>query len=192
MIAGFGSSVLPLIVLVVAVGVLTPVGVGVGRSKAPLRVTAMPLMTSREVGFWRLLRAAAAPLHVAPQVAMNALLRTEFGVRGKEWGRTRNQFDKKVVDYALLDDSGQVRLLVELDNRTHDAGKDRARDRMTERAGYRTLRVNGVVARDPTLLRAAIDDALGVQRAWTPPTVSPLFAPRPPRDRSAPPSSPPA
>lgn len=42
-----------------------------------LRVRAKPLMTDYEIIFWRRLLFAARPLHVAPQVAMGALLTVE-------------------------------------------------------------------------------------------------------------------
>lgn len=149
------------------------------------------LMTDREVKFCRLLRHAAAPLHVAPQVAMAAivthadwLMRAPYAVRSR--------FDRKMIDFVLVDDDGKVRLIVELDDRTHDAGKDAARDAITARAGHATLRVIGVTARDPHLLKSAVDGALGIATAWTPPVFNPAGGRRAPRDKSAPRSNPPA
>ena len=137
------------------------------------RVAAKPLMTGNEIRFWRLLRPAAAPLHVAPQVAMGALLKVAGGADRRDWRSARNRFDRKVIDFALVDDEGQVQLLVELDDRMHDQARDRQRDGMTSQAGYRNLRVQGVVARDARLLREAVDGALGRATAWEPPTVDP-------------------
>lgn len=152
-------------------------------------VKGKPLMTDREVKFCRLLRHAAAPLHVAPQVAMAAivthadwLMRAPYAVRSR--------FDRKMIDFLLVDDDGKVRLIVELDDRTHDVTKDAARDAITARAGHSTLRVIGVTARDPYLLKAAIDGALGIATAWTPPGFNPANVPRARRGRSAPPNSP--
>ncbi len=150
------------------------------------------LMTDREVKFWRLLRHAAASHHVAPQVAMGALITHTPWSGIRSLYAVRSRFDRKIVDFVLVDDAGKVRLLVELDDRTHDVAKDAARDAMTARAGYRTLRVNGVVARDPYLLKAAVDGALGLEPVWSPPVFNPVGEPRAPRGRSARPSSPPA
>lgn len=124
------------------------------------RVVRRSLLTPRETAFWHILRDAAEPLHVAPQVAMNALLNAESGLDKKRWRTTRNSFQSKVVDFALVDDRGMAMLLIELDDRTHSATKDIARDRMTARAGYRTLRVNGREATNRAALRDAIAEAL--------------------------------
>lgn len=81
--------------------------------------------------------------------------------------------DRRIVDFVLVDDDGTVRLLVELDDRLHNRRRDAARDRDTAAAGYRTLRVEGVIGRDAALLTAAIDDALGRPRRWMPPALQP-------------------
>ena len=151
-------------VVAIFAGSLLFAKIGEGRRGSGVpRVARRALMTQREIAFWHRLRQAADPLYVAPQVAMNALLNAERGLDKQQWGRTRNQFQNKVVDYALVDDDGTVRLLVELDDRTHIAEKDDKRDRMTARAGYFTLRVNGAPARDADLLRQAVQDALEAQ-----------------------------
>ena len=156
------------------------------------RIQARPLMTAREVEFWRHLIVAASPLHVAPQVAMGALLKVSGAADRGRARATRNRFDRKMVDFVLLDDDGVVRLLVELDDRTHSAVKDRERDAMTAQAGYMTYRVNGVEARDVTLLKAAIDERLGNLRSWSPPRFNPAISRHRARNMSARPSSPPA
>ena len=161
------------IVLIVAIVVL----IGLGYACSPQitgghrgsSITLRALLTEREVVFWHLLRRTAAPLHVMPQVAMGALLRTDSRT-------TRNRFDRKIVDFVLLDDAGCVRLLIELDDRMHDAGRDAERDAMTAQAGYRTLRINGVAARDLHMLTAAVDDALGCAPRWSPPEFSPAIS----------------
>ncbi len=161
------STYIVLFLLVIfALAILAELG-----SPATPPLAARPLMTANEIRFWRLLRPAAAPLHVAPQVAMGALLKVARGTDRRARLGARNRFDRKVVDFALVDDDGQVQLLVELDDRTHNLESDRVRDRMTGQAGYRTLRAQGVVARDARLLRDAIDDMLGREGAWSPPTI---------------------
>ncbi len=161
------------------------------------RVHAKPLMTDREVKFCRLLRDVAAPLHVAPQVAMGALLSVSSSDRSS-WRATRNSFDRKIVDFVLLDDDGRVELIVELDDRTHLRDRDADRDRLTAQAGYQTLRVNGVTARDRAMLRTAVDNALGRAVTWQPPAgecgaalrrAKPAAAPRRERNTSAPPNT---
>ena len=71
------NTVALVIVVAIIAAVLMPFLDGKrGGKGGNTRVYAKPLMTGREVAFWRLLRQAAEPFHVAPQVAMGALLRT--------------------------------------------------------------------------------------------------------------------
>lgn len=109
--------------------------------KKQVHVQRKDLMTKNELAFWRLLVPAVAPLHVGPQVAMSALVTTANGLNQSARTTARNSFDRKCVDFVLFDDAGVVQLVVELDDATHNADRDGARDRMTEQAGYRTLRV---------------------------------------------------
>jgi hypothetical protein len=149
--------------LLVALFVLVLLSSLIGPSRnGEANVVARDLMTLREIEFWRVLRHAAGPLHVAPQVAMNALLNATPGVDRRRSLGTRNRFDRKVVDFALVDDGGGVRLLIELDDRTHVTDRDAKRDRMTARAGYTTLRVDGREVRDAGLLAVAIAEKLGL------------------------------
>ncbi len=164
---------------------LAVVGIALQGASARLpKVAAKAIMTDNELRFWALLRVASAPLHVAPQVAMGALLKV---AGGEQRGRTgaRNSFAQKMVDFVLLDDGGQVRLLVELDDRMHNTAKDKARDAMTASAGYTTLRVQGANARDLHLLKAAIDERLGNPPSRSPPVFNPAGAPRRQRGTSA-------
>jgi len=144
----------PALVLLLVVIVLTRL-IGSHRG-GEANVVARDLMTPREVEFWRLLRAVAEPYHVAPQVAMNALLKVAPGMDRKRSLGSRNSFDRKYVDFALVDERGSVRLLIELDDRTHNADRDASRDRMTAQAGYSTLRINGRAAHNSDLLKSAI------------------------------------
>ena len=156
------SSLTPLIVGIVVLGVAVemipgksarrrdrrrrpqrPIAHAAQPFEPPPAIVVRPLMTDREIGFWRTLRAAAHPLHVAPQVAMGALIDIERGVSPSARTTARNAFDRQVVDFVLIDDVGQVRLLVELDDRTHSSERDEARDWRTAQAGYLTLRISG-------------------------------------------------
>jgi hypothetical protein len=130
------------------------------RGKSSVLVQSRPLMTASEIAFWRLLITAVAPLHVAPQVAMGALLDARKGLDRSTLQGARNSFQSKIVDFAIVDDAGVVRLLVELDDRTHSAEKDAKRDAMTSAAGYRTMRVRGQAARDIEQLSRMVSIAL--------------------------------
>jgi hypothetical protein len=126
-----------------------------GTARAP-NVKRKDFMTKNELEFWRLLKPAAAPLHVGPQVAMGALLTTATGLDKSERSSARNSFAQKAVDFVLFDDAGVVQLIVELDDSTHVAAKDMARDKQTNSAGYRTLRVLGRDAKTSEVLTGLI------------------------------------
>ena len=133
-----------------------------------LRVKAKPLLTNNELIFYRKLRHAAGRLNVAPQVAMGALLQTHGGQKRGAKTASRNRFDRKIVDFVLFDDNGRVHLIVELDDRTHAASKDLARDKMTASAGYKTLRLRAADARTPDAIASAIADIMmPPRRDWS-------------------------
>ncbi len=151
------SELFPLVIfLVVVLGIASAV---LGPIGSDPKLKPKPFMTEAETAFYRRLREAAAPFNVAPQVAMAAIVTTADGTNGKRLG-TRNTFDRKIIDFVLFDDHGRAQLLVELDDRTHRAEKDAARDRMTGRAGYTTVRLRGSEARDVSAIRAKLSAAL--------------------------------
>lgn len=113
-----------------------------GKSKKRVVFKKSAIMTKSELEFWRVLVPAAAPLHVGPQVAMGALLKTVSGLEKAESTSARNSFDRKRVDFVLFDDTGLVQLIVELDDSSHRSAKDALRDAMTDSAGYCTLRLH--------------------------------------------------
>lgn len=97
------------------------------------------LLTPNEQEFYgRLVR--ALPEHkVLAQVSMGALIDVDLTFPGEPFS-ARDTFSRKIVDYVVCDAQLHVVALVELDDATHDAAKDAARDRLTQAAGYRTLR----------------------------------------------------
>ena len=122
------------------------------RGEPRLPVIARPVMTKAEIAFFRhLVRAADAigGVDVFPQVSMGAIMEVERGNDRSVQLSVRNRFDRKIVDFLVVDADTRVKLIVELDDRTHDAAKDRERDAITASAGYRTLRIRGAAARDP-------------------------------------------
>ncbi len=112
------------------------------RTKERIRLVAKPLMTPAEREILVHLEQAAPSCRVHAQVAMGALMRPERGLGRGDRAHWRNRFSQKIVDFVLEDrDDGQVVALVELDDRTHEAGRDRARDEMTAACGYLTTRI---------------------------------------------------
>ena len=123
------------------------------------QVVAKPLLTVRERDALLELEQTFPQFRVYPQVAMGALIQVRKGLSPATRTAIRNRFDRKVVDFVLEDRStGEVVALVELDDRTHDAEKDRRRDALTRAAGYRTFRLPAGRKIELQSLRAVLAD----------------------------------
>jgi len=126
-----------------------------------LRVEPRRLMTERERRVIAMIEAAAPGCRVHAQVAMGALMDARKGLDRKRRRSIRNRFDRKIVDYVLEDRaSGDVVAIVELDDRTHNAAKDEARDRLTAAAGYITIRLPAGKGVNAPLVRERISPVL--------------------------------
>ena len=137
---------------------LAALGLAAALRGAPkLPVKSRRLMTSRERDVISMIETAVPHCRVHAQVAMAALVDCTGGLTRAQRASTRNRFDRKVVDFVLEDrSSGDVLAIVELDDRTHSAAKDRARDEITAAAGYRTIRLPAGKRPDQLGVRAQI------------------------------------
>jgi len=118
--------------------------------EANFAYTPCDILTPNEAEFFGRLRAALPDHYVFPQVAMGAI------ITPKGYGRNRkaafNRIAQKRVDFAICTDSLHLLVLVELDDRTHDA----MRDAMTRSAGIRTIRFSSTKRPSVAAIRAAI------------------------------------
>lgn len=113
-------------------------------------VRSKPVMTKAEIIFYqRVVRAVTniGGIDVFPQVAMGAVLEVKNSVDKNQRRAVRNRFDRKIMDFVIVDAETNVLLIIELDDSTHDMTRDKARDRITESAGYPTMRIRGKEAR---------------------------------------------
>lgn len=100
-----------------------------------------PVMTENELEFYGQLRdALPSDLHICPQVSMAAVMTTRSGLTQSEQFSARNKFDRKIIDFVVLDAKGRTIALVELDDKSHRAKRDSERDNLTALAGLRTVR----------------------------------------------------
>lgn len=99
-------------------------------------------LTENEVDFFGKLRRAASPRWlVFPQVSMGALIDTTMKPAHARYWDERSKFSGKICDFVLCDAVTLVpQIVVELDDVMHDFKKDKKRDSLSARAGYRTLR----------------------------------------------------
>lgn len=100
-----------------------------------------PLLTKNELEFYARLKRALPDLAIFPQVAMRALVRPGSPSGTRRYWRESGMLGAKHCDFLICDPSTlAIVVIIELDDRTHDAEKDAARDAMTAAAGYPTLR----------------------------------------------------
>jgi hypothetical protein len=155
------SDYVPLLVGLILV-VLVGRAMLAGKSSAKaLPVVPRRLMSPREREAIVMIEAAVPHCRVHAQVSMGALMECRKGLSRKESTGVRNRFDRKIIDFVLEErSSGDVLALVELDDGTHNAAKDRARDAMTRAAGYRTIRLRKGMPLNPASVRAEIQAGL--------------------------------
>ena len=133
----FVSFVALIVLLLAALALATKL-----RGARTLPVRSRRLMTAREQEVISMIEAAVPHCRVHAQVAMAAIVNCTGGLTRAQRASTRNRFDRKIVDFVLEDRaSGDVLAIVELDDRTHSAARDRARDEITQAAGHRTIRL---------------------------------------------------
>lgn len=103
---------------------------------------AKPLMTAREEALMDALEILLPAYRIHAQVAMGALLMPPRHTDRRMRHVARNGFSQKIVDFVVQDrTTGKVVALIEIDDWSHRAERDRRRDAMTDCAGYRTLRI---------------------------------------------------
>lgn len=116
------------------------------------------LLTPNELEFLGRLETAAPELRFFPQVAMGALLEPAVTRSdGKAYYRLRGMFSQKIVDFvAQRRSDGAIVAIIELDDRTHDSGKDANRDEMLQSAGYSIVRWKSKRKPNAAEIRAAL------------------------------------
>lgn len=131
-----------LALVVVGLAMVTLVLLQKSNSENQLPLAPKPLMTKRELTVLPLIEAHFPNCRVHAQVAMAALIKLKAGVDKKKRTSVRNRFDRKIIDFVVEEkQTGEIVAIVELDDKTHNATKDAARDAITAAAGYKTIRI---------------------------------------------------
>lgn len=113
------------------------------------------LMTANEQEFFGRLRTALPDYLIFPQVAMSAIIEASSSNQ-KRAHSDRLRIAQQRVDYLVVDARGDIVVVVELDDRTHSASKDRVRDERLLQAGINTIRFQSRNKPAPEAIRAAI------------------------------------
>ena len=124
--------------------------------------SAKPLLTQNEREFFSRLLEALPDFHIFPQVAFRAILRPAANSGSKSYARQSGRIGAKHCDFLICNEDLDVVAIIELDDRTHVAEKDAARDAMTASAGYRTIRYQSRAKPHPDKIR---QDVLMLQRS---------------------------
>ena len=134
------QSILPYAVAVLIAAIAFAV---LSRAMKPrVRLERRVLLTKAELDLLAILRAQLPRHHVNCQVAMGALLKPRPGLNRKSYSLSRNKVSQKVVDFVVMDpETGMVDAVIELDDSTHDARKDAARDALLAQGQYRVIRI---------------------------------------------------
>lgn len=142
--SGLSSSPFALIILVVCAAALLALFKGMTGAGGPPAPERRPFLTPRELAMLSAIERVLPAHRIHAQVAMGALLRTPRGIGRRTTPADRNAFSQKIVDFVVQDrEGGAIVALIEVDDHTHNPARDRARDAMTARAGYRTIRIPG-------------------------------------------------
>ncbi len=150
------------LVMLAVVAVAGVVGLALAKAKLAVKgeakFKAKALLTPNELEFLGRLEAAAPELRFCPQVSMGALLHPAVPRSDRSThSRLRNMFSQKIVDFvAQRRSDGAVIAVIELDDRTHESGKDAKRDALLASAGYRIVRWNSKKKPDVAAIRSQL------------------------------------
>lgn len=129
---------------------------GGASSRKPAPV-AKPFMTRREMAMLDILERLVPECRFHAQVSMGALLDAPQVTGKPRHPSDRNAFSQKIVDFVMQDRrTGAIVALIEIDDSSHRADRDRARDTMTAGAGYRTVRIGRSVQPNFNEVRVAV------------------------------------
>lgn len=132
------------------------------RELSHLKVRPKPLMTPAERRVCLKIERAMPGARVHSQVSMGAIINPAKGLSKSEWWTTFNKFSSKRVDLVVEDShSGQIIMLVELDDRRHDRRIDTDRAALTPHVGYTTVRLPAGERPTQTTVERRIEAALG-------------------------------
>lgn len=157
-------------VLVMVAVLALQAGLRPGRKDGVGAYKAGALMTENEREFFIRLVDALPDHYIFPQVAMGALI-VPSSKDQKVAHADRLRVAQQRVDFVVCDRLCKMTAVVELDDRTHQAAKDRRRDQRLSQGAIRTIRFQstakprGQAIREAVLGQSTAQPALAVVRA---------------------------
>ena len=126
---------------IVLVAILLFIVLAFGWGGTGLRYRAKPLLTENETEFFERLLSALPDYHVFPQVAFRAIMAPYSRSSSKNYMKEFSSIGSKHCDFLICKKGNLMPVaIIELDDKTHSATKDKIRDAMTASAGYKTIR----------------------------------------------------
>lgn len=127
------------IVIVIVLCLMLFAAVAYYKKKHKQQYFARRIMTAYEQKLFTQLKLAFPQYHVLSQVAFSALITNQNY-------KIRNQFNRKVTDFVIIDDNGGVIAIIELDDPSHldKVEEDKFRDLMLTQAGYKVIRFTSI------------------------------------------------
>lgn len=98
-----------------------------------------PLSEVEQIAYWRIKEACGDDKVVLSQVAFSSFIKTKGRDKAARSGYARAR--QKVADFVICNKDFSIFAIVEIDDSTHSAEKDRKRDVITESAGITTYRL---------------------------------------------------
>lgn len=108
----------------------------------PLLWKKKTFLTGNELEFFnRLKKANNDRFHICPQVSMGALVDLTVSEKHPDYWDLKQKYAMKICDYVLCDKTTmEPKLVIELDDITHDFKKDTMRQNFLKKAGIDSLR----------------------------------------------------
>lgn len=102
-----------------------------------------PVLTDAEAKLFKRLVLELPEYFIFPQVSMGAILKPKIKRDHPKYLSSFRAISQKRVDFMICDATLTTLCLVELDDSTHKKEQDKARDKTTASAGYKTIRLRG-------------------------------------------------
>ena len=130
-----------LVLIVIAVVVLAILSkqIGKGSFESCDYWAKKPLSEIEQFAYWRIKEACGEEKVLLSQVAFSSFIKTKGRDKAARSGYARAR--QKVADFVICNKDFSIFAIVEIDDSTHSAEKDRKRDEITESAGIVTYRL---------------------------------------------------
>lgn len=145
LIHGGPTRIVMVALIIIAIGgaatLLKKFGIFAKRRRSNYRFKAAPVLTKNEVRLFQILIKEFPSFYFFPQVGMGAVLAPDYQRNDRRYLPAFRSVSQKRLDFLVCNKSLEAVCLLELDDSSHSAAKDKIRDETTAIAGYKTVRL---------------------------------------------------